>query len=110
VIVHRHVEITLVALTQKMPEPASVILARLRAMPEPTESMAIEVCRMTIPRGTPDASNGDSVVVICRSGMAITAMLRRSWNQPFTPEKLRVDKVESWCRVLTSDPLTAAGA
>ena len=97
-IVHRHAEVTLEALTGKMPVPASAIIARLRAEPAPTQSMALEVCRMTMPRGTSNASNGDSVVVIIRSGMAITAMLRRSWNQPFTPASLRVDAVASWER------------
>jgi len=95
-IVHRHAEVTLEALTGKMPVPASVILARLREMPAPSGSLALEVCRMTIARGHPEASNGDSVVVVVRDGMAITAMLRRSWNQPFTPEKLRVDRVDTW--------------
>ena len=94
--VNRHAEITLVALTQAMPVPASVILGRLRAMEAPVASTALEVCRMTMSRGTSTTSNGDSVVVIIRRGAVVTAMMRRSWNQPFTPAALRVESVERW--------------
>lgn len=96
-IVHRHAEKALVALTQKMPMPASVIIERLRAMEAPKVSVALEVCRMTMAHGRPhESSNGDSVLVIIRGGMAITAMLRRSWNQSFDPAVLRVDEFVSW--------------
>ncbi len=82
------------ALTQKMPEPASVIIARLRAMEAPNHSVALEVARMTMTHGARElGSNGDSVVVIIRDGIVITAMLRRSWNQSFDPAVLRVDEV-----------------
>jgi hypothetical protein len=94
--VRRHAEVTLVALNGKMPVPASVILSNLRKMEAPTGSAALEVCRMTMARGDRATSNGDSVVVIIRAGEVVTAMLRRSWNQPFTPERLRVDEVVSW--------------
>lgn len=93
--VHRHAEKSLVALTQRMPVPASVILARLREMPATSSSVAIEVCRLQYPVGDASSSNGDSVIVIARDGMVITAMLRRSW-QPFNPAALRVDEVQSW--------------
>lgn len=98
-LVHRHAEKALVALTQKLPEPASVILARLRAEPAPAAtSVALEVARMTMSHGDRDAggSNGDMVVAIIRDGIVITVMLRRSWNQAFTPEVLRVQEVKSW--------------
>ena len=97
-IVHRHTERSLVALTQKMPSPASVILTRLRAsdMPE-GKSAAVIVARLPMAWGSREAgSNGDTVVVIVRDNIAITAMLRRSWNQEFTPEVLRVDEVIDW--------------
>jgi hypothetical protein len=85
-----------VALTQRMPVPASAVIARLRAMPDPSSSVAIEVCRLQCAVGDPASSNGDSVVVIARNGMVITAMLRRSWNQPFNAAALRVDEVQTW--------------
>jgi hypothetical protein len=94
--VRRHAEVTLVALTEKMPVPASVILSQLRQMQEPAGSCALEVCRMTMWHGDRVGSNGDSVVVIIREGEVVTAMLRRSWNQPFTTGALRVDEVRSW--------------
>ena len=95
--VNRHAEAALVALGDRLPVPASVILARLRAMePEASRSSAIEVCRLQYAFGTSSSSNGDSVVVIIREGVVITAMLRRSWAQSFTPEALRVDTVERW--------------
>ena len=94
--VSRHAEVTLVALSGSMPVPASVILDSLRRMDPPAGSAAVEVCRMTMARGTRSSSNGDSVVVVIRKGEVVTAMLRRSWNQPFTPERLRVDEVASW--------------
>jgi len=93
--VRRHAEVALVALTQDMPVPASVILHHLRRMEAPPTSAALEVCRMTIAHGGVE-SNGDMVVVIIRDGEVITAMLRRSWNQPFTPEALRVEAVMRW--------------
>lgn len=94
--VARHAEVTLVALTDAMPVPASVIVNRLKNMEAPAGSVALEVARMTIALGDRQSSNGDSVVVIVREGVARTAMLRRSWNQPFTPERLRVDEVARW--------------
>lgn len=96
--VQRHARLSLIALTQKMPEPASVVLARLEKMEAPAHSMALEVARLQYALGDrgAGASNGDSVVVIIRGGEVITAMLRRSWNQAFTPEVLRVDEVRSW--------------
>lgn len=94
--VSRHAEVSLVALSSDLPEPASVILARLRQMDAPAGSCALEVARMTMWLGSRSSSNGDSVVVIVRDGEAKTAMLRRSWNQPFTPAALRVDEVASW--------------
>ena len=94
--VHGHAAASLVAMTQRLPEPASVILARLRQMDPPAQDTAIEVARLQFPVGHPSSSNGDSVVVIVRGGVAKTAMLRRSWNQPFTPRALRVQEVMSW--------------
>ena len=94
--VNRHAEVTLIALTGKMPVPASVIIDRLRKMEAPAGSCALEVCRLQFARGDASTSNGDSVVVVIRNGAVVTAMLRRSWNQPFTPERLRVDEVASW--------------
>ncbi len=96
--INAHAERALVALTQKMPVPASVIIHRLKQMEAPKNSVAIEVCRMTMSRGFRDegASNGDSVVVIIREGKVITTMLRRSWNQSFDPGVLRVDEFISW--------------
>jgi len=95
--VTRHAEVTLVALTGKMPVPASVIVSQLRQMEAPAGSCALEVCRMTMWHGDQrHESNGDSVVVIIREGEVVTAMLRRSWNQPFTPSALRVAAVASW--------------
>lgn len=91
--VNRHAEVALVALSGKMPVPASVILSDLRKMDPPIGTAALEVCQMTMAHGAAGSSNGDSVVVIVRDGAAVTAMLRRSWNQPFTPEALRVDSV-----------------
>lgn len=95
--VSTHAETALVALTQKMPVPASAVMARLRAEPTPAEDIAIVACRMTIAYGTPHVgSNGDTVVIIVRRGEAKTAMLRRSYNQSFAPEILRVGKVITW--------------
>lgn len=96
--VHPHARDALVALNGRMPEPASVVLDRLAKMGAPANSTAIEVCQMTMSYGMSSSSNGDSVVVIVRDGQAITAMLRKSWSQPFTPEALRVDEVVSWAR------------
>jgi len=95
-IVNRHCEKALVALNARMPVPASVILARLRETPAPSSSAALEVCRLQYALGSSSSSNGDAVVVIVREGAAITAMLRRSWCQPFTPKALRVEAVQSW--------------
>jgi hypothetical protein len=95
--VHRHAEKALIAMGGRMPMPASAVIARLKDQPEPTSSsLALEVCRLQFAVGASSSSNGDSVVVIIRGGTVITAMLRRSWNQPFTPAALRVDEVSSW--------------
>jgi hypothetical protein len=94
--VHRHAEKALIAMGGRMPMPASAVIARLKDEPEPTSSLALEVCRLQFAVGASSSSNGDSVVVIIRGGTVITAMLRRSWNQPFTPAALRVDEVASW--------------
>lgn len=94
--VHGHAEAALVALGDSMPMPASLILDRLRKMEAPATSAALEVCRMTMSRGAASSSNGDSVIVIVRNGAAVTAMLRRSWNQPFTLAALRVEAVAAW--------------
>jgi hypothetical protein len=94
--ISRHAEVSLVAMTGSLPVPASAIIERLSKTPAPEGRVALEVCRMTIPRGTPEGTNGDSVVVIIRDGIVVTAMLRRSWNQRFDPEALRVDRVLSW--------------
>lgn len=94
--VRAHAEAALVALGGRMPVPASVVIARLKAMPTPSSSVAIEVCRLQYAVGSSSSSNGDSVVVIVRHGVAWTAMLRRSWNQPFTPAALGVDGVTTW--------------
>lgn len=98
--VNRHAETSLVALGSRLPVPASTIIKQLRDMPEPTCSVAIEVARLHIAIGRSDASNGDVVLVIVRDGVAVTAMLRRSWNQPLTPAALRVDEI----RGLTESP------
>jgi hypothetical protein len=95
-IVTRHCETALVSLGPRLPVSASAILARLRADPAPRSSLALEVCRLQYAIGEPDSSNGNSVIVIIRDGMAVTAMLRREWSQPFTPRALRVDAVRSW--------------
>ena len=90
--VGKHARNSLVALTGDLPVPASVIIRRLERTIAPPQSIAIEVARLQLPLGTPDSSNGDQVIVIVRKGEVKTAMLRRSWNQPFTPEALRVDE------------------
>lgn len=96
-IVSRHAEVSLVALSGKMPIPASVIIDRLRNTESPTVDTALEVCRMTMSRGDRvTSSNGDSVVAIIRHGKVWTIMLRRSWNQPFNPKALRVEAVARW--------------
>lgn len=96
--VTRHAETMLVALGPRLPVPASVIIAQLREAKAPSKTTAIEVCRLQYAFGSSDSggSNGDSVVVIVRDGEVITAMLRRSWAQQFTPAALRVEEVVSW--------------
>lgn len=90
-----HAEKSLVALTQRMTVPASVVIERLRQLPSPSEDIAIEVDKLKFAYGD-SGSNGDRVVVVVRSGRVVTAMLRRSWNQPFDPAAFRVERVESW--------------
>ena len=51
-LVHRHAEKALVALNGRLPEPASVYVARLRQMEtEPNESVALEVARLQYAHG-----------------------------------------------------------
>jgi hypothetical protein len=94
---NRHAEKALVALDRRIPGGSAKIIARLRAE-EPASSKAIEVCRLQWTFGCAESggTNGNSLVVIARDGVIVTAMLRRSWNQPFTPEAMRVDAVERW--------------
>ena len=104
--VTRHAEEALVALTGRLPMPASVIVNRLRQMDPPAGSQALMVASIAMwagdlnPKGDKNQwpSNGDMVVVIVKEGAAITAMLRRSWNQPFTPAAFKppVDEVVRW--------------
>lgn len=101
--VTEHAEKALLALGPNLPMPASVIVNRLRKTPAPDgTTAALEVATLQSLRGDLNPvlssrnSNGDTVVVIVRSGAAITAMLRRSWNQPFTPEAFGVEAVVRW--------------
>ena len=78
-------------------DEASRILARLERLHGTSDDVAIDVATLPAFRyadGTPSGSNGDTVVVIVRGGEVTTVMLRRSWNQPFTPEALGVDRVD----------------
>jgi len=99
VIVNRHCEQALLALNPRMPVPSSRVIDLLRKQPAPPSSLALEVCRLQYAYGEPTSSNGNSVIVIIREGVAVTAMLRRAYNQPFTPEALRVDAIQSWAAV-----------
>lgn len=99
--VKTHARTALIALTQKMPVPAAVIIERLEKMEAPEHSVALEVCQMTMSHGSASkhadrSSNGDSVIVIIRDGVVLTAMLRRSWNQEWTPAALRVSTIATW--------------
>lgn len=96
--VRTHAAASLIAMSRDMPISAKAIIQRLEAMPEQTKSAAIVVSRMTMARGqrSSGGTNGDSLIVIVRDQTAVTAMLRRSWNQSFTPEILRVDEVIEW--------------
>lgn len=97
--VHRHAEKSLVALGHKLPVPASVLIQRLREAPAPEKDTAIELCRLQFAHGPVHeefGTNGDSLVVVVRGGNVLTAMLRRSWSQPFTPDALRVEEVVAW--------------
>jgi hypothetical protein len=72
---------------------AQGILDRLEALAGTLDNVAIEVARFTEARHDPETgSNGDQVVVIAVEGSVETVMLRRSWNQPFTPKALDVDR------------------
>ena len=98
-IVHRHAEVTLIALSAKLPRPASVYLQRLREMEAPEKDTAIELCQLEFAYGPVHeefGTNGNSLRVIIRGGHVITAFLSRTWNQPPTPEALRVQEVQSW--------------
>lgn len=55
-------------------------------------NVAIEVATLPEVGYADDGSNGDRVVVIARDGSVETVMLRRSWNQPFTPAALSVQR------------------
>lgn len=66
----------------------------LEARPGLAGHVAIEVAREPAYTAGKDGSNGDQVIVIARDGSVETVMLRRSWNQPFTPSALGVDTVE----------------
>lgn len=92
-----HAERSLIALTQKLPVPASVLLRRLRQTEAPLHSVALEICRLKFAHGVPhETSNGDSVVAIIRFGEVVTVMLRRSYNESFEPGILRVDEFVTW--------------
>jgi hypothetical protein len=94
-LVHRHAEKSLVALTQKLPVPASVIINTLQRAPEPTKKLAVTLS-LGQSHGVPfQGSNGDTLVLIIADGMTITAYLRRS-VQSFDPATLRVDHVITW--------------
>ena len=98
-IVHRHAEKSLVAMSGKLPHPASVYIQRLRDEPAPEKDTAIELCQLKFALGPvheETGTNGNSLVVIIRGGHVLTAFLRRTWNQPFTPDAMRVEEVQSW--------------
>lgn len=71
---------------------AAKLVSLLERMTGEPGNVAIEVHR--IPphshgeRGS--LAQGDQVIVIVRDGSVDTVMLRRSWNQPFTPAALSV--------------------
>lgn len=46
-----------------------------------------------IPYTDDNQSNGDLVVLIVRNNFPVTIMLRRSWNQPLTPDALDVREI-----------------
>lgn len=58
-----------------------------------TRSTAIRVWRTAVKRNSVDGSNGDTAILIVRGGVGVTLMWRRV-TQPFTPDALRVDRVE----------------
>jgi len=90
-LVSRHAKVRL--FERLTAQPALRVIARLEAMAGTCDAVAIEVHRFAH-RTTADGSNGDAVVVIAREGTVETVMLRRSWNQPFTPSALGVDRIE----------------
>lgn len=71
---------------------ARIIAALERVNGEP-DNAAIEVAVLPYVVYDNDGSNGDRVVVIARGGEVTTVMLRRSFDQPWTPEALSVDRV-----------------
>lgn len=98
-IVHRHAEKSLVALGGKLPVPASVLIQRLREHPAPEKDTAIELCQLEFAYGPvheATGTNGNSLVAIVRGGRVLTVFLRRTWNQPFTPDRMRVKECVSW--------------
>jgi len=70
------------------------ILGELERLYGDPDAVAIDVATLPTIQHDGSGSNGDTVVVIVRGGEVTTVMLRRSWNQPFTPEALNVDRVE----------------
>jgi hypothetical protein len=95
VYVNQHAEVRLRArLTDaSAKDPAGEVIGLLEALPGEPGSVAILVREYGHPIYLRDGSNGDQLVVIARGGEVHTVMLRRSWNQPFTPAALNVDKV-----------------
>lgn len=87
--VHRHAEKSLIALGDRLPAPASVIIDRLKNMEAPDADHVA----LVIGNCNPEGSNGDTVVAIVREGNVITVMLRWS-HQQFTPGVLRVERVQ----------------
>ena len=93
--VYRHAEHSLIALTGKMPVPASVVIQRMKQS-KLTEHVAIVVCRMTMSHGRRNVgTRGDTVVAIARDGKVITVMLRYG-HQSFDPVVLGVDYIAEW--------------
>lgn len=71
---------------------ADRLIAALERLAGEMGNVAIEVATLPEVGYADDGSNGDRVVVIARDGSVETVMLRRSWNQPFTPAALSVHR------------------